>query len=395
MQKPHNDRSIMEKIYDFGRDNVTVFPDATFLRTDKPEMARFLIAKSDNVLFPEAANKPEAAEELKKVLTEIQNAAQDPEFKPSLESVVRFGIQKGAEPVVSEIMNRYVKICRDKRAKEQVFGPGVQYNFHKFSNDGIEVTLSNYGLLFATLQQASFDPGYKKFLTEQGQSILGSRTGFFVNLPGTTTVLECLDGITFVNRGPTAEWQDMYGIFASGHHSPEKTMKDATEIMVNGKPTKAITLEKLASYQIETETGYPMSAVEDFKMLGFCFSTGYELAGTEKVEVYASARIPKTGAELFAQMQQKAPHKWETARLYIASPEAFGKVIELSLDSRIPLKGLANIQGLQAFGASEQMPKTDPNSVSYWCPVHLTGLLTHIGPEFYAKHMPERWQINL
>lgn len=237
-------------------DGATIFPDSTVITQVNPNSGRFLVVQSDKVLFPETANSLDAAVELRKTLEEMQKASEDGNFMPSINQVRRFGLQQGAEEVVEQILGRYVKVCREKKAEGKPFGPGVQFNFLGVSNDGVITTFGNYGLFFATLIEASKDASYKQYLLTQGSQLLGTRQGFFVNLPGTSTVVETADEkILFVNRGPTAEYADMFGQLAAGHHNPERTVKAGTT---------EVPLDTLAAYQIGTETGF---AVQDINEL--------------------------------------------------------------------------------------------------------------------------------
>lgn len=194
----------MQRIYDL-KDAGLIFPDTTVLKASGKDLGRFVLVDNSDVLFPEAASNFEGAKELKDKLTEIQIASQDQYFKPTLETVRPFGIQRGAEDIVAQILERFVKVCREKRAEGMNFTQGVQYNHYRVTDHGMEVTFGDYGLFFATLAEAAQDTTYKQHLIQEGLSILGRKDGFFVNPPATNTVVECKDGLLFVKRGNTAE----------------------------------------------------------------------------------------------------------------------------------------------------------------------------------------------
>ncbi len=363
--------------------NAIVFPDSTVVTQVKQDAGRFLIVNSDKVLFPEAANSLDAAIELKKALEEMQGAAsEDANFTPSLDHVRKFGVQQDSDEVIGQILNRYVNVCREKKAEGKPFGPGVQFNFLGLTSEGINVTFGNYGLFFATLVEASKDPRYKQYLLSQGRQLLGAQHGFFVNLPGTSTVVETADGeILFVNRGSTAEYANMFGQLAAGHHSPERLVKAGmTEIP----------LDALVAYQIGTETGLTAQNVTGFGLEAIAFSTGSEIAGTEKVEVLTTARMGRTLDEVATSILTNAAQRWETRALYAIMPEQTGRVIAATFDASKPAGSIEAFRH-KGLGPEVIVPKTDVNSVSHWVPVHAGALLVRLGRERYEPHLPELW----
>ncbi len=352
--------------------NATVFPDSTVITQVNPNSGRFSVVQSEKVLFPEAANSLDAAVELKKTLEEMQKASEDENFTPSINQVRRFGLQQDSGEVVKQILNRYVRVCREKKAEGKPFGPGIQFNFLGLTSEGINVTFGNYGLFFATLVEASKDPSYKQYLLQQGRQLLEVQQGFFVNLPGTSTIVETADGkILFVNRGPTAEYANMFGQIAAGHHSPERLVKTGVT---------EIPLDALVAYQIGTETGLPAQDVTGFGLEAIAFSTGGRITGTEKVEVLTTARIKRTIDEVAASIVEKAVQRWETRALYAITPEQADKVIAATFDASKPAGSIDTFRH-KGLGQENIVPGTDVNSVSYWVPVHAGALLAHLGKE--------------
>ncbi|MBU3941354.1 MAG: hypothetical protein KKF74_00390 [Nanoarchaeota archaeon] len=346
-----------------------ILPDVTVIPKDVA--SNFNIVKSDNVLFPEAANNLEAAKELKEVLSKIQIYSKDPKYSCSLDSVNRFGVKKGTEKIVELILNKYVEICREMEDKRLGFGPGIQYNFLGLSPEGIEVTLGNYGTFAATLLKAAENPDYKKFLIEQGEKLLGNRQAFFVNPPATNAICETKDGyILIANRGPTAEYDNMYHAIAAGHHDPEKLSDKGKEIP----------LENLIVHQIDKEVGLSREDLKEFKFNGIAFSAGYDknIFGTEKVEVLTYAKIDKTVDEIVESIERNPEHRWETRQLLVVPKQNVSYLIKETSDSKKPV---GSIPGLKKY-FSDVKPGTDPNSKSYWVPVGLANLIawTRINP---------------
>ncbi|MBI4149121.1 hypothetical protein HY491_01615 [Candidatus Woesearchaeota archaeon] len=375
-------------IYALPAKQSVVFPDVTVQMTSQPELGRFLLVHSDAVLFPEASNSLEGAQALRTVLSNMQKSAEDASYSPSIQEVRRFGIQHGAEAVVQAILEQYVAICREMKEKKLGFGPGLQYNFQQLTDKGIEVTIGNYGTFFATLRAAAADPAYKSALIHAGETILGSRHGFFVNPPATNTVVECLDGILFVHRGPTGEYADMYHQLAAGHHNP------------TDQP--AITLGDLVNQQIKKETNVPPESVSGFRLNGVALSTGRILPGTEKAEVLTSARV-NLGARDIYQHLQLAPENWETRLLYLVPFGSVGEIINGTFDSSQPASGFQGVTHYKTTADGDKKtvheytglgrdPKTDPYSVSYWVPVGAAGLLMHLGQGNFERYLPQRWR---
>jgi len=350
-----------------------ILPDVTAIPNyDKNVTSNFKVVKSDNVLFPEAANNLEAAKELKEVLSKIQIYSEKPGYVCSFDSVNRFGVQKGAEEVIELILNKYVDICREKRKAELGFGPGIQYNFSKLGNEGIEVTLGNYGTFAATLLKAAEDKEYKKELIKKGEEILGNRQGFFVNPPATNAICESSDGhILIVNRGPTAEYSKMYHNLAAGHHDPDKLSDKGKEIP----------LEDLIVHQIDKEVGLSRGDLKEFKFNGIAFSAGYDkdIFGTEKVEILTYAKINKTVKEIVESMKT-AEHKRETRQLLAVPIEKINEFIKKTSDAR---KDVGYVTGIKKRFNLDVQPGTDPNSKSYWVPVGLINLIVWTGTNPY------------
>jgi hypothetical protein len=341
------------------------FADVTILPNTHPDAGRFILVPSANVLFPEAANDLGAATELKGVLEGMkEEALADSRYVPPLDAVRRFGIQKGAEEVVEHILGRYAQAVRE----QPKLGPGVQYNFHGLTEEGVETTLGNYGLFFATLIAASRDPDYKAALIEAGENVFGNRHGFFVNPPATNAVVECPDGYLFAVRGATGEYPYMLHQIAAGHHFPDKTLPGRT---ADRHGRVIIPLDELVGYQVSTEVGAGAAPhVQDIKMLGIAFSSGNQLPGTEKVEVLTSAYIAQRAADIWESIKGSA-HNWETKSLLRVPKEGIEQFMDATEDKEQPF---ILPSGVQRFGAERQLG-TDRASASYWVPVGLAGLL--------------------
>ena len=341
-----------------------ILPDVTVMPKDVA--SNFKIIESRNVLFPEAANDLEAAKELKEVLSKIQIYSKDPKYSCSLDSVNRFGIQKGAEKIVELILNKYVDICREKREKGLGFGPGIQYNFLGLSPEGIEVTLGNYGTFAATLLKAAEDPKYKSILINEGEKRLGNRQGFFVNPPATNAICESNDEyILIVNRGPTAEYSNMYHNLAAGHHDDPRKW---------GKEGDIIPLEDLIVYQTNREVGLSKKDLKEFKFNGIAFSVGDDknISGTEKVEVLTYAKIDKTVDEIVESIERNPEHRWETRQLLAVPREKINDFIKRTSDAE---KQVGDVWGIKTYFSVDVQPSIDPNSKSYWVPVGLANLI--------------------
>jgi len=350
-----------------------ILPDVTAIPNyDKNVTSNFKVVKSDNVLFPEAANNLEAAKELKEVLSKIQIYSKDPKYSCSLNSVNRFGVQKGTEKTVELILNKYVEICREKRKAKLGFGPGIQYNFSKLGNEGIEVTLGNYGTFAATLLKAAENKEYKKGLIKKGEELLGNRQGFFVNPPAINAICETKDEyILIANRGPTAEYNKMYHNPAAGHHDDKKW----------GKVGDIIPLEDLVAYQIDREVGLPKKDLIELKFNGIAFSAGYDkdIFGTEKVEVLTYAKLDKTAKEVFESLNKNPAHRWETRQLLAVPEEKINDFIKKTSDAK---KEVGYVVGIKKY-FSDVQPGTDPNSKSYWVPVGFANLIVYTGAKPY------------
>ncbi len=373
----------MAEIYQLPKD-ATVFPDSTWIKTENTRTGLIPTrARADSVLLPEAANNIEAEIGLAKVLEEIQNNSADPNFKPDWKDVKRFGIQQGAKDVIQKILERYVKVCREKKQEKLVFGSGPHYSFLQLATEGIAVTLGDYGLYFATLVEASRDNAYKSYLLRKGQDILKSRQGFFVSPPGTTVVAECLDGILLVNRGPTADSPHSYFQVAGGHYVPTEAQAQ-----------NPVPIDELIAYQLKKETGVDIrkepdgNKVSELSFNGLAFATGYELKGTEKLEILTSVRLNISAADVAKSIQNKAEHRWETRQLLAVPRERIGEVIAGTLDASKPPMDLSEFV---VFGNDEK-PQKNPNSVSYWVPVGIAALFAYLGPDVYSGHLPQRWK---
>jgi len=317
---------------------------------------------------------------LKTVLKQMQQDSEDNRFEPDVEKVREFGIHEGADEVVDNILRRYINICREMRSSGQGFGPGIQYNFQAFSDEGVEVTLGNYGIMFATLINAAGDPDFKKYLIEKGRKLLGNPQGFFVNSPATNTVVKCKDGYLFIRRGPTAEYKHMLHQLAAGHHDPEKS--NAQEM--DGQTV--VPLEELIAYQILSEPNIPREFLKDFKCNGMALSTGSELQGTEKAEILTQATIDLSSHEIW-QSLQSAHHKWETQAMYVAATHNINSVISGTFDSeKDPV-----LHNVRSYGPTGELGK-DKHSVSYWTPVGAAGLLMALGKNFYERALPMKWK---
>ena len=349
----------------YSKENL-ILPDVTAIPNyDKNVTSSFNIVKSGKVLFPEAANNLEAAKELKDVLSKIQIYSKDPKYSCSLNSVNRFGVQKGAKETVELILNKYVEICREKRKAKLGFGPGIQYNFSKLGNEGIEVTLGNYGTFAATLLKAAEDNEYKKELIKKGEEVLGNRQGFFVNPPATNAICESSDGyILIVNRGPTAEYSKMYHNLAAGHHDPENLSDKGKEIP----------LEDLIVHQIDKEVGLSRGDLKEFKFNGIAFSAGddKDIFGTEKVEILTYAKIDKTVEEVFESLNKNPAHRWETRQLLAVPREKINDFIKRTSDAK---KQVGDVWWIKTYFNLDVQPGTDQNSKSYWVPVGLANLI--------------------
>ena len=349
-----------------------ILPDVTAIPNyDKNVTSNFNIVKSDNVLFPETANNLEAAKELKEVLSKIQIYSENPGYVCSLDSVNRFGVQKGAEETVKLILNKYVEICREKRKAKLGFGPGIQYNFSKLGNEGIEVILGNYGTFAATLLKAAEDKEYKKELIKKGEEVLGNRQGFFVNPPAINAICESSDGyILIANRGSTAEYNKMYHNPAAGHHDDKKW----------GKVGDIIPLEELIGYQMDREIGLSRNNLKELKFNGIAFSAGYDkkIVGTEKAEILTYAKLNKKVDEI-AKSMRTAKHSWETRQLLAVPKGKINDFIQRTSDAR---KNVGYIVGIGKY-FNDVQPGTDPNSKSYWVPVGLANLIAWTGTNPY------------
>jgi len=378
-----------EKIYEL-KDSGLVFPDATVLKTSGEDLGRLLVVESNKLLFPESSSNLEAAKELKSELSEMQTASQDTTYEPTLDKVRRFGIQSGAEDVVSLILDRFVKICREKRAQGMNFTPGVQYNHYRVTDHGMEVTFGDYGLFFATLAEAAQDSAYKRHLIKEGLRILGRKDGFFVNPPATNTVVECKDGLLFVKRGNTAEYPYMLHQVAAGHHYPEQTYKP---------DTKVIELDTLIGYQILTEVGIDISKqpehlksiLDSMRFNGVAYSTGSKLIGTEKAEILSAARLELTAEQIWDSIQTAASHKWETQQLMAVPQQYIGHVLGATLDSSKKFEGFQQ-EEVKIFGVERGSLGKDLNSFSRWVPVGVAGLLMHLGTSAYEPYLPQSWK---
>ena len=346
-----------------------ILPDVTVISKDVA--SSFNIVKSDKVLFPEAANNLEAAKELKGVLSKIQIYSKDPKYSCSLDSVNRFGVKKGTEKIVELILNKYVEVCREKRKAKLGFGPGIQYNFFKLGDEGIEITLGNYGTFAATLLKAAENKEYKKELIKKGEELLGNRKGFFVNPPATNAICESSDGyILIINRGPTAEYSEMYHNLAAGHHDPEKLSDKGKEIL----------LEDLIVHQIDKEVGLSIEDLKEFNFNGIAFSAGYDkdIFGTEKVEVLTYVKIDKTVKEVVESINQNPEHRWETRQLLAVPEEKINEFIKKTSNAK---KEVGYVVGIEKY-FSDVQPGIDSNSKSYWVPVGLANLIawTRVNP---------------
>ena len=349
-----------------------ILPDVTVIPKDVA--SNFRVIESNKVLFPESANNLEAAGELKDVLSKIQRYSEDPKYSCSLNSVNRFGIQKGAEEIVELILNKYVDVCREKRDKKLGFGPGIQYNFFGLGPEGIEVTLGNYGTFAATLLKAAEDSKYKSMLINESENIFGHehKHGFTVNPPATNAICETKDEyILIVNRGPTAEYSKMYHNLAAGHHDPIEVSK-AGDI---------INIEDLILHQINKEVGFSKDDLKiDFKFNGIAFSAGYDknISGTEKVEVLTYAKIDKTVNEIVESIKRNPEHRWETRQLLAVPRKKINEFIKKTSDAKKPV---GYVVGIEKY-FSDVQPGTDSNSKSYWVPVGLANLIawTRINP---------------
>ena len=368
-----NKNMIYEDVYSKGN---LILPDVTVIPEDKGIASNFRVIESDKVLFPEASNNLEAAKKLKDILKNVQEDSKEKGYSietkyPELKKFEPFGIQPGAKDVVKLILTKYVDVCREKRKAKLGFGPGIQYNFSKLGNEGIEVTLGNYGTFAATLLKAAEDPNYKSTLINEGKKRLGNRQGFFVNPPATNAICETKDGyFLIVNRGPTAEYSEMYHNLAAGHHDPEKLSDKGKEIP----------LEDLIYHQLDTEVGLARKDLIDFKFNGIAFSAGddKDIFGTEKVEVLTYAKIDKTVKEVIESLKN-APHRWETRQLLAVPEEKINEFIKKTSDAK---KEVDYVVGIKKY-FSDVQPGTDLNSKSYWVPVGFANLIAYTGANPY------------
>lgn len=397
-----------ERIYDFTGKNILEFPDVTVLLPEEQISGSFILTKvnPDTILFPEASNYYGAAKALKDVLTDMRSSAlEDRDFVPELSSVRQFGIQPGVDDVVQEILNRYVKVCLEKFDTKQGFGPGIQFDYYQLTQDGIEVTLGNYGLFGATLLEASADPAYKQFLIERGVRDLGSRQGFFHNPPATNTVVRSKDGYyLFSFRGPTAEYKNMLHQVAAGHHSPESLWDAEYKNMIHQIAAGHFSPEEIwkneeipddmrvvdiyaqTDRQIATETGVSEDKVEGHKFIGVAFSTGYQITSTEKSEVLTKAVINVLAKDV-PNYQKDAPHHWETKRIIAVHPDNIKVFIMGTSDSSKAPYGLEEVLGVKDSAKVGLLP--DPNSVTYMVPVGWANSVLGQGEEFY-EHFLQR-----
>lgn len=373
-----NENMIYPFAYSKNSKKNLILPDVTAIPNyDKNVTSNFIVVKSDNVLFPEAANNLEAAKKLKDILKNVQEDSKEKGYSietkyPELKKFEPFGIQPGAKDVVKLILTKYVDVCREKRKAKLGFGPGIQYNFSKLGNEGIEVTLGNYGTFAATLLKAAEDKEYKKELIKKGEEVLGNRQGFFVNPPATNAICESSDGhILIVNRGPTAEYNNMYHNLAAGHHDPEKLSDKGKEIP----------LEDLIYHQLDTEVGLVRKDLINFKFNGIAFSAGYDknISGTEKVEILTYAKIDKTVEEVFESLNKNPAHRWETRQLLAVPEEKINEFIKKTSDAK---KEVDYMGGIKKY-FSDVQPGTDPNSKSYWVPVGFANLIAYTGANPY------------
>ncbi len=376
----------MVRIYNLAKG--IEFADSTLVKNANPGAARFVVVQTDQVLFPKASNSLEAAVALEEALMRVQHkAVSDRTYSPLISEVAEFGIQKGAEDAVKKILESFAAVCRQKHSEGSTFSPGTQFNLHKVTEDGIEVTLGNYGLFFATTTAASLAASFKRYLIQKGIELLGRREGFFVNLPSTTLTLETSDGkALFVNRGPTAEWKNMYGMAAAGHHNPKTTLAKAQEIRYHGATTKTIPLRQLAAQQLGTELATTPEETGEITLTAVAYSTGHQIEGTEKPEIIAHVKLPFTADEVAIRIKEKAPHRWETRVLYAATQGQLGTVINGTFYKPEPP---ASLDEMVILGEKGLKPQTDPNSVSYWVPVHAAALLTQA--KDYRESLVRRW----
>jgi len=373
------DKMINENmIYPFAysKENL-ILPDVTAISNyNKNITSNFKVVKSDNVLFPDAANNLKAAKKLKDILKNVQEDSKEEGYSikakyPELKKFEQFGIQPGTKDIVELILTKYVEVCREKRKAKLGFGPGIQYNFSKLGNEGIEVILGNYGTFAATLLKAAENPDYKKFLIGQGERLLGNRQGFFVNPPAINAICESSDGyILIANRGPTAEYDRMYHNIAAGHQDDKKW----------GKAGDIIPLENLVAYQINREVGLPKKDLIELNFNGIAFSAGYDerIIGTEKIELLAYTKLNKTVDEI-AESMKTAKHSWETRQLLAVPREKINDFIKRTSDAK---KQVGDVWWIKTYFNLDVQPGTDPNSKSYWVPVGLSNLIvwTRVNP---------------
>ena len=354
----------------YSKENL-ILPDVTAIPNyNKNITSNFKVVKSDNVLFPDAANNLKAAKKLKDILKNVQEDSKEEGYSikakyPELKKFEQFGIQPGTKDIVELILTKYVEVCREKRKAKLGFGPGIQYNFSKLGNEGIEVTLGNYGTFAATLLKAAEDNEYKKELIKKGEEVLGNRQGFFVNPPATNAICESSDGyILIVNRGPTAEYSKMYHNLAAGHHDPENLSDKGKEIP----------LEDLIVHQIDKEVGLSRGDLKEFKFNGIAFSAGddKDIFGTEKVEILTYAKIDKTVEEVFESLNKNPAHRWETRQLLAVPREKINDFIKRTSDAK---KQVGDVWWIKTYFNLDVQPGTDQNSKSYWVPVGLANLI--------------------
>ncbi len=322
----------------------------------------------DIELFPEAANDLKAAEQLNDQLKEEQRKClENKQHSPSVRDYEKFGIQKNAKETVGEILKRFTDICIKKHSKKQRFGPGVQYNLIDVGEEFMGVSYGNYGLMFATLVEASKDNEYKQLLIKKGTEVLGNKRGFFQNVPAINTCLECKDGILFVNRGPTAEYSGMFHMVAAGHHNPERP--------------SLIPLNDLVGEQLNKETGLEIKDVDIIRFNGYAFSSGTRIPGTEKAEIITSTWTDLSSEDVAERIKEKAPHRWESKLLFMVKPENAFDVIAGTGDKKYRADSILGLKTYdlrkEDFGTPINIG-TDLNSSSYWVPVGLRSFVEHM-----------------
>ncbi|MFA6528915.1 MAG: hypothetical protein WCT46_05255 [Candidatus Gracilibacteria bacterium] len=354
----------MEIYSEENRPDAIVYPDATSLPIRPGQLIR---VKRTDVLFPEAASDFEATNELRDVLEGMRlRGINDRGFVPDINEVNRFGIIQGAGPVVNEILRRYVEIARTMYDDGRQFGARPEYNFQGFSQEGVNATYSHYGLYHATSVQASKNRQYRDYLMNQGQGLLGSRHGFFVNPISTSVGIVCSDGVLFVSRSnDVADYPNMLHTPAAGHHRP---VADET-----------VSVRELINQQVVTETGISEENISNPRLNCVAFACGNRFPGTEKVELAGSIKVNATAAEVYDMLIKHASHKWETHRLCQVDKEDLPRLISdtenATSGSTIALP-YATILGHPEENLSARAcdDGATSNSGSYWVPVGLVAM---------------------